>query len=119
MLPCMSLQVTKVIMSWDVVILTLIPFLLISTTFNQSVNWTKDDFNAKYWRWCASDKNIKAGLELDKIATTSGYNQMIDKTTHGINESSSCINLVFSSNVILSKNCGFMKHVTVTSSTKL
>ena len=44
---------------------------------------------------------------------------MIDKTTHGINESSSCINLVFSSNVILSKNCGFMKHVTVTSSTKL
>lgn len=106
-------------MSWDVVILTLIPFLLISTTFIQSVNWTKGDFNAKYSRWCASDKNNKAGLELDKIATTSGYNQMIDKTIHGINESLPCINLVFPSNVILSKNCGFMKHVTVTSSTKL
>ena len=31
---------------------------------------------------------------------------MIDKTTHYINESSSCIELIFSSNVNLTKNCG-------------
>ena len=31
---------------------------------------------------------------------------MIDKPTHYINESSSCIDLIFSSNVNLSKNCG-------------
>ena len=37
---------------------------------------------------------------------TSGYNQMIDKPTCYINESSSCIDLVFSSNVNLMKNCG-------------
>ena len=30
---------------------------------------------------------------------------MIDKPTHYINESSSCINLIFYSNVNLSKNC--------------
>ena len=37
---------------------------------------------------------------------TSGYNQMIDKPTHFINESSSCIDLIFSLNVNLMKNCG-------------
>ena len=31
---------------------------------------------------------------------------MIDKPTHYINESSSCIDLIFSSNVNLTKNCG-------------
>ena len=36
---------------------------------------------------------------------TSGYNQMIDKRTHYINESSSCIDSILSSNVSLTKNC--------------
>ena len=40
-------------------------------------------------------KNNTAGIELDNIATTSGYNQMIDKSFYYINESSSCINLIF------------------------
>ena len=31
---------------------------------------------------------------------------MIDKPTHYINESSSCIDLICSSNVYLAKNCG-------------
>ena len=44
-------------------------------------------------------------MELDNITMTSGYNQMIDKPTHCINESSSCIDLIFSSNVNLTKNC--------------
>ena len=38
---------------------------------------------------------------------TSGYNQMIDKPTHYINNSSSCIDLIFSTNVNLTKNCRF------------
>ena len=37
---------------------------------------------------------------------TSGYNQIIDQPTHYINESASCIDLIFSSNVNLTKNCG-------------
>ena len=64
------------------------------------------NFNAKYSKRCACDKHNTAGIELDNITTTFGYNQMIDKPTHYINESSSCIDLIFSSNVNLTKNCG-------------
>ena len=32
------------------------------------------DFNAKCLKWCASDKNNSAGIELDNITTTSDYN---------------------------------------------
>ena len=64
------------------------------------------DFNTKCSKWCASDKSSTAGIQLDNITMTSGYNQMIDKPTHYINESSSCIDLIFSSNVNLTKNCG-------------
>ena len=56
------------------------------------------DFNAKCLKWCASDGNNSAGIELDNITATFSYNQMIDKSTHYINESSSCIDLIFSSN---------------------
>ena len=51
-------------------------------------------------------KKNTASIELDNITTRSGYNQMIDKPTHFINESSSYINLTFSSDVNLTKNCG-------------
>ena len=64
------------------------------------------DFNAQCSKWCTSDKNNTAGIGLDNITMTSGYNQMIEKTTHFINESSSCIDLIFSSNVNFTKNCG-------------
>ena len=62
------------------------------------------DFNAKCSKWCASDKSNTAGIELDNISMK--YNQMIDKPTHYINESSTCIDLIFSSNVNHKKNCG-------------
>ena len=52
-------------------------------------------FNAKCSKWCPSDKsNTAAGIELDNITMTSGYNQMSDKPTHYINESSSPIDLI-------------------------
>ena len=64
------------------------------------------DFNAKCSKWCASVKRNTAGIELDNITMTSDYNQMIDKPTHYVNESSTCIDLIFSSNVNPTKNCG-------------
>ena len=74
-------------------------------------------------KWCASDKNNTAGMELDNITMTSGYNQMIDKPTHYINESSSCIDLIFSSNVNLTKivelNNHFTKNAIITLSMEL
>ena len=45
------------------------------------------------------------GIELDIITMTSGYNKMIDKPTHYINDLSVCIDLVFSSNVNFTKYC--------------
>ena len=60
----------------------------------------------KYSKWYTTDKDNTAGLELDSITTTSSHGQMITKPTHFINESSSCINLNFSSNNCFVKNCG-------------
>ena len=64
--------------------------------------------NAKFSKWYASDKNNTAGIEPDNITTTydyNDYNKMIDKPTHYVNESSSCVDLIFCSNVNLRKNC--------------
>lgn len=49
--------------------------------------------NAKFSKWCASDKNNTPGIEPDNITTTSDYNKMIDKPTHYVNESSSFVDL--------------------------
>ena len=64
------------------------------------------DFNAKCSKWCTIDKDNTAGLELDSITKTAGYSQMINKSTHFINESSSCINLIFPLNTSFVKNYG-------------
>ena len=47
------------------------------------------DFNTRCSKWCTSDKDNTAGLELHSIPITAGYSQMINKRTHVINESSS------------------------------
>ena len=62
------------------------------------------DFNAKCSKWCSSDKNNIAGLEIVNITTTAGYSQLINKPTHFINGTSSCIDLIFSSNVSFKRN---------------
>ena len=69
------------------------------------------DFNARFSKWCASNKSNTAGIELDNVTMTSGYNQMIDKPTHYINKSSSSIDVIFSPNVNLTKNCGAEKSI--------
>ena len=43
---------------------------------------------------------------------TSGYNQMIAKPTHYINESSLCIDLIFSSNINLTKIVELSNYIT-------
>ena len=56
------------------------------------------DFNAKHSKWCFADKNNKAGIVLENITSTAGYNQVINKATHFTNLSSSYIDLIFASN---------------------
>ena len=62
------------------------------------------DFNAKCSKWCSSDKNNIAGLKIDNITTTAGYSQLINKPTHFMNGTSSCLDLIFSSNVSFIRN---------------
>ena len=43
------------------------------------------------------DENRKVGIALENIASTAGYNQMINKPTHFTNISARCIDLIFTS----------------------
>ena len=55
------------------------------------------DFNAKSSKWCKSDKSNRAGIELDNITTSAG--QLINEPTQCVNKTSSCIDLIFSSDL--------------------
>ena len=46
------------------------------------------------------------GQELDSLTLSAGYNQVIDKPTHVINNSMSCIDLIFCTNQIVISNHG-------------
>ena len=56
------------------------------------------DFNAKLSKWWPSDKDNKSGQDIDTFTTTSGYTQMIGQPTHIINDKTSCIDLLFTTN---------------------
>ena len=66
--------------------------------FQPSCSVLLGDFNTKHSKWCSAEKNNKAGIALENITATSGYNQIINKPTHLRNVSSSSIHLSFASN---------------------
>ena len=55
------------------------------------------DFNAKSNNWCKTDITSIEGSKIDTIANSYGLNQLIQEPTHIINSSSSCIDLIFTS----------------------
>ena len=55
------------------------------------------DFNAKSNNWCKSDITSLEGSKIDTIANSYGLNQLIQEPTHMLNSSSSCIDLIFTS----------------------
>ena len=69
------------------------------------------DFNAKSSKWCNSDKSNRVGIELDSITTSAGYSQLINEQTHFVNKTSSCIDLIFSSDLNITRNCGIEKTI--------
>ena len=69
------------------------------------------DFNAKSSKWCNSNKSNRAGIELDNITTSAGYSQLINELTHFVNKISFCIDLIFSSDLNITKNCGTEKTI--------
>ena len=72
---------------------------------------------------CSSDKGNKAGSKLGNITTSAGYSHLICNPIHFINESSSCVLLIFCSNAVLHQivelNHQFKKNVIVILSTEL
>ena len=55
------------------------------------------DFNAKSNNWCKFDITSLKGSKIDTIANSYGLNQLIQEPTHILNSSSSCIDLIFTS----------------------
>ena len=56
-----------------------------------------------------SDKSNKVGIELDTITTWAG--QLINEPIHFLNKTFSCIDLIFSSNLNITRNCGIEKTI--------
>ena len=54
------------------------------------------DFNAKSSNWCKNDITTTEGKAIENISSQFGLHQMINEPTH-ILESSSCIDLIFTS----------------------
>ena len=56
------------------------------------------DFNARCSRWWQNDITNPAGQEIDSLTLPAGYTQIIDKPIHFVNNSTSCIDLLFCTN---------------------
>ena len=64
------------------------------------------DFNVRCSRWWKNDITNSAGQEIDSLTSSVGYKQIIDKPTHVINNSMSCIDLIFCTNQNVISNYG-------------
>ena len=64
------------------------------------------DFNVQCSWWWKNDISNLQDQELDSLTLSTGYNQIIDKPTHVINISMSCIDLIFCTNQSVISNHG-------------
>ena len=55
------------------------------------------DFNAKSNNWCKNDITSYEGSMIDAVTSNYGLHQLIQEPTHTLNLSSSCIDLIFTS----------------------
>ena len=55
------------------------------------------EFNVKSNKWCKADITSLEDSKIDTIANSYGLNQLIQEPTHILNSSSSCIDLIFTS----------------------
>ena len=54
-------------------------------------------FNAKSANWCNKDKTSFKGNTIENITTQLGFHWLINKPTHKLQKSSSCLDLTFTS----------------------
>ena len=60
------------------------------------------DFNTRCSKWCNNDITNGNGRALDTLTSSTGYKQIFNKPTHTVNNSFSCIGLIFSNLNIIS-----------------
>ena len=64
------------------------------------------DLNARCSKWCNKDITNSVGREIDTLTSSAGYKQIINKPAHIVNNSSSCIDLIFCNNLNLLSSYG-------------
>ena len=55
------------------------------------------DFNAKLSQWYDKDSSTSEGISVESITSQFGLHQIINEPTHILENSSSCIDLIFAS----------------------
>ena len=53
------------------------------------------DFNAKLSQWLDKDSSTSEGISIENMTLQFGFHKMINELTHILENSSSCIDLVF------------------------
>ena len=64
------------------------------------------DFNARCSRWWKNNITNLQGEEIDTLTSSAGYSQLIDEPIHVLNNSKSCIDLIFCTNKSIISNHG-------------
>ena len=78
-------------------------------SLNPAISIITGDFNGKCSKWYSFDTSDNIGKERDTITSTASYSQIIDKPTDFTNNSSSCIDLIFTSNPSIIVDSGIEK----------
>ena len=63
-------------------------------------------YNAKSNSWYRNNSTDTEGSKIDILTSTFGFHQIINEATHILNNSSSCIDLIFTSQPNLVKESG-------------
>ena len=75
------------------------------------------------FKWCNNDESNRTGIEIDNITTSNGYSKLINEPTHFVNNTSSSIDLIFSSDIKLLATVKwrrqFMKNIIIILYTRL
>ena len=64
------------------------------------------DFIARCFKWCNNDITNANGHALDTLTSSTGYKQIINKPTHIVSNSFSCIDLIFCNKLNIISNYG-------------
>ena len=65
-----------------------------------------DHFSVKSKSWHANDSNIFEGSKINFLTPSFGFHQIINKPTHVLNNSFSCIDLIFTTQLNLVMESG-------------